>query len=331
MGTRLRRDGSKNRRSWVLIFVFLSVFCIIFFAAQGRFQTPVLAKTVSTIAAPFEKAVSWVGSQLNYVTSNLWEIATVHEQNKMLRNEVDQLRIQNLQASEYAAENARLRALLGYKQAAMHFDLVAARVIGREADSWSHMIVIDRGTSDGVQENMAVVTEKGLVGHVVEAGVNYAKVQLILDPRSSVGTLVQRAESRVVGIVEGDPANPTMPRMVNVPKNADIQEGDIIVTSGFGGMYPKGLVVGIVSSLENDEAGLLKIALLEPAVDFQKLEDVAVIVASREAPPEPLKTPPQTPGTETDPAAEKAAAEGQTAGGDAAAQEDVSSQAGEGN
>ena len=317
MGNRLRRDKNDNRRTWALLFVFVSVFCIIFFAAQGRFQTPVLAKTVGTIAAPFQKAVSWVESQLSFVTSNVWEIMTVHQQNKMLRSEVDQLRIQNLQASEYAAENARLRALLGYKQAAYQFDLVAARVIGREADSWSHMIVIDRGTADGVQENMPVVTEKGLVGHVVEAGPNYAKVQLILDPRSSVGTLVQRAESRVVGIVEGDPTNPTMPRMVNVPKNADIQEGDVIVTSGFGGMYPKGLVVGLVSSLENDEAGLLKIALLEPAVDFQKLEDVAVIVASREAPPEPMKTPQQTPDTETDPAAEaaqqKAAAAGTSA------------------
>ena len=314
MGNRLRRDKNDNRRTWALLFVFVSVFCIILFAAQGRLQTPVLGKTAGTIAAPFQKAVSWVGDQLSYVTSNIWEIMTVHQQNKMLRSEVDQLRIQNLQASEYAAENARLRALLGYKQAAYQFDLVAARVIGREADSWSHMIVIDRGTADGVRENMPVVTEKGLVGHVVEAGPNYAKVQLILDPRSSVGTLVQRAESRVVGIVEGDPANPTMPRMVNVPKNADIQEGDVIVTSGFGGMYPKGLTVGLVSSLENDEAGLLKIALLEPAVDFQRLEDVAVIVASREAPPEPLKTPQQTPGTETDPAAEaaaqKAAAEG---------------------
>ena len=322
MGTRLRRDKNDNRRTWALLFVFVSVFCIIFFAAQGRFQTPVLGKTAGTIAAPFQKAVSWVENRLSYVTSNVWEIMTVHQQNKMLRSEVDQLRIQNLQASEYAAENARLRALLGYKQAASQFDLVAARVIGREADSWSHMIVIDRGTMDGVHENMPVVTEKGLVGHVVEAGPNYAKVQLILDPRSSVGTLVQRAESRVVGIVEGDPANPTMPRMVNVPKNADIQEGDVIVTSGFGGMYPKGLVVGLVSSLENDEAGLLKIALLEPAVDFQRLEDVAVIVASREAPPEPLKTPQQTPGTETDPAAEaaqqKAAADG-AGGADASA------------
>ena len=78
------------------------------------------------------------------------------------------------------------------------------------------------------------------------------------------------------------------------------------MTSGFGGVYPKGLNVGTVAEMRNDEGGLLKIAVLEPAVDFQKLEDVMVITASREAPPEPLKTPPQTPGTETDPAAQAA-------------------------
>ena len=327
---RLKRDRKPNRRGWALILVFVCIFCLIFFAARGRFQTPVVNKTVSVVLAPFEKGVSWISSKLSSLTSDIWDIMTVHEQNKMLRNEVDQLRVQNLQANEYAAENARLRSLLGYKQAASQFDLVAARVIGREADTWSCVIVIDRGTMDGVQEKMPVVTEKGLVGHVVEAGPNYSKVQLILDPRSSVGTLVQRAESRVVGIVKGDVENPTMPQMVNIPKNADIEEGDTIVTSGFGGLYPKGLVVGTVSSLENDEAGLLKIALLEPAVDFQRLEDVAVIVASREAPPEPLKTPAQTPGTETDPQAEaeeqkqaaEAAANGETAG-------DGSTQAGE--
>ena len=113
---------------------------------------------------PFQGAISWVGSQLNYVTSNIWELATMHEQNKMLRNEVEQLRIQNLHASEYDAENQRLRALLGYKQTATQFDLVAARVIGRESATWSSVIEINRGTRDGVDVDMAVVTEKGLVG-----------------------------------------------------------------------------------------------------------------------------------------------------------------------
>ena len=314
MSNRVRRDKNSNRKLWAMLFVVVSLFCVIFFAARGRFQAPVSSQTVSLVLSPFQQVISWVGGQLDYVTSNIWDLATVHEQNKMLRNEVEQLRVQNLQASEAMAENERLRALIGYRQMATQFDLVAARVIGRESATWSRMIVINRGKKDGVEVDMAVVTEKGLVGHVVEAGWNSSKVQLIMDPRSSVGTLVQRAESRVAGIVQGDMDNPTMPQMVNIPKNADVVEGDVIVTSGFGGRYPKGLVVGLISSLQNDAGGLLKIGLIEPAVDFQKLEDVMVITASREAPPDPVQPPQQTPGTETDPvaqaAAAKAAAEG---------------------
>ena len=302
--SRIRRDKKSPRKVWALLFVLVSMFCLILFAARGRFEVPVSSRAVSLVLSPFQQAVSWVGGEIHYVTSSIWEIATVHEQNKMLRNEVNQLRQQNLQASDMAAENARLRALIGYKQASTQFDMVAARVIGRESATWSSMVTINKGLMDGIDKNMAVLTEKGLVGRVVEADPNSSKVQLILDPRSSVGTLVQRAESRVTGIVVGDLDNPTMPDMVNIPKTADVVEGDIIVTSGFGGVFPKGLPVGIVTTLKNDDGGLLKIAVLEPAVDFQRLEDVVVITASREAPPEPLKPPAQTPGTETAPAAD---------------------------
>ena len=89
--------------------------------------------------------------------------------------------------------------------------------------------------------------------------------------------------------------------MVNIPKNADVQVEDMVVTSGFGGVYPKGIVVGKITEVHNDEGGLLKHGLLATSVNFEKLEDVAIIVASREAPPEPLQPPPQTPGTESDP------------------------------
>lgn len=308
MSNRVRKDKDSHRKLWAVLFVIVSLFCIIFFAARGRFQAPVSSKAALLVLSPFQQAVSWVGSQVSHVTGSIWEIVTVHEQNKMLRNEVEQLRVQNLEASEALAENERLRTLLGYRQMMTQFDMVGARVIGRDSATWSSVIIIDRGQKDGVNTDMTVVTEKGLVGHILEAGWNTSKVQLILDPRSSVGTIVQRAESRVAGIVQGDLDNPTMPQMVNIPKNADVVEGDVIVTSGFGGTYPKGIVVGLVSTLQNDSGGLLKVGLLEPAVDFQKLEDVMVITESREAPPEPIKPPVQTPGTETDPAAQAAAA-----------------------
>ncbi len=298
--SRVRRDRNSAKKKWILVFVIVSVFCIIFFSARGSFRTPVVSPVVSTIFMPFQRAVAWAGSQINYVTSSIWDVVTVHRQNKMLRNEVVQLRQQNLQAAEYAAENERLRSLLDYKNSSAQFDMVAAKVIGRESATWSSMMTINRGSRDGIAVNMPVVNAQGLVGKVIEVGPYSSKVQLILDPRSSVGTLVQRVEARVAGIVQGDSSNPTMPRMVNIPKDADVVEGDVIITSGFGGIYPKGLVVGLVDNIKYDSGGLLKIALLETAVDFQKLEDVMVITASREAPPQVMVPPPKTPGTEDD-------------------------------
>lgn len=288
MANKIRREKRSGQKIIALIFVFLSVFCIVFFAARGKFAAPVASQGLMLILSPFQSIVSWTGAHLASITSTVQDFRTVHEQNKQLRMEVEQLRAQNLEASEFAAENQRLRALLGYQEAAKQFDLLAARVIGRESATWTSMIMINRGSADGLTTDMAVVTELGLVGHLSEVGINSSKVQLILDPRSSVGTLVQRPESRVAGIVEGDYNNPTMPRMVNIPKDADVQVGDVIVTSGFGGVYPKGIVVGHVKEIRNDEGGLLKYGVLETTVNFQKLEDVAVIVLSREAPPAPL-------------------------------------------
>ena len=301
MSKKIRKEKVSGKKIIALIFVFISVFCSVFFAARAKFSTPLTNGLAMSIMAPFQRAFSWAGSQLAFIKDTVTEISHLHEQNKQLREEVEILRAQNLTASEYASENQRLRNLLGYKQAAIQFDLVAASVIGRESASWSSVIVINRGTLDGVANNMAVVTEMGLVGHVMEAGVNSSKVQLLIDPRSSVGTLIQRPESRVAGIVEGDIKNPSHPRMVNIPKDSDVRVDDMVVTSGFGGVYPKGLVVGKIIEMHNEEGGLLMYGVIDTSVDFQKLEDVAIIVASREAPPEPIQPPPQTPGTETDP------------------------------
>lgn len=305
--SKVKREGESGRTVWLLLFVTVSVFCVVFFAARGRFATPFSSPAVITLLAPFQRAASWAGDQVRGVTATVWDILTVHQQNQMLRSEVEQLRMQNVRAGEYAAENIRLRELLGYKQSATQFDLVMAHVIGRETATWTRMIVIDRGTQHGVRKNMAVVTARGLVGVVTDAGPISSKVQLILDPRAAAGALVQR--TRVAGIVKGTPDDVMHPRMTNVPRGQDMAEGDIIVTSGLGGIYPKGIMIGKVSAVKNDSGGLLHYAEIEPAADFQRLEDVAVIVASREAPPESWQPPVQAPGTETDPKAALAAQE----------------------
>ena len=289
MRDKVRREKKPGRKIAALVFVFISVFCIVFFAARGRFEASAANTSIGLIISPIQNAVSWVGSKITLMTATVNDIMNVHEQNKVLMAEIEELRAKNMAANEFEAENQRLRALLGYKETATQFDLVAARVIGRESATWSSTIVVNRGTTDGIANDMAVVTSMGLVGHISEVNLNSSKVQLILDPRSSVGTLIQRPESRVAGIVEGDINNPTMPRMINIPKNSDVIVGDVVVTSGFGGIYPKGIVVGKIKDIQNEESGLLKYGVVDTTVDFQKLEDVAIIVQSREAPPAPLQ------------------------------------------
>lgn len=297
---RVRREKNSRKSIWLLLVVVAAIFLIIFFAARGRFTVPISSTAVTGALAPFQRAVSWAGYRVGGVTGAIWELVSAYYQNEMLRNEVVQLRQQNLAAAEYAAENERLRSLLGYKQSAYWFDMTAAQVIGREQSTWTSMIIVNKGSSDGIVKNMAVVTDKGLVGVVKETAPNASKVQLILDPRSSVGALVQRPASRVAGIIQGNTRDNMTPNMINIPLNSDVVEGDQIVTSGFGGIYPKGIAIGTVKALSDDPGGLLQIAAIETAVDFQRLEDVMIITAAREVPASAMVPPAQTPGTETD-------------------------------
>lgn len=283
-----KKPYSGLKKIILLLFVLGSVFVLIFAAAKGKYQFPLSERIVVTVVAPFEKAVNSVGNQIRTAMESVWEIATVYEQNKMLQSEVEQLRVLNIQMNEISAENDRLRVLLNYKQQAKQFDLLVAAVIARDPGTWTSTMLIDKGRDDGLDKNMVVVTAQGLVGNVVEVFASTARVQLILDPRSAVGAIVQRSESRVAGIVEGDKGSKTMARMVNIPRDADIVEGDRILSSGFGGIYPKGIPIGVVEKIVNDEGGLLKSALLKPDVDFQKLEEVSVVVKSRETPPQAL-------------------------------------------
>ena len=279
-----------NKKAVILVVAVITVFLLAISAAQGKVKFAFSERLITTILAPVEYAASKVGYSFRNVGSAAGEVVAVYSENQALKLENEQLKQASLNITEIMAENERLRTMLNYKQGASQFDLVTATVIARNPETWASTIVINRGTADGIAKDMPVVTPQGLVGNVVSVYSNSAKIQLILDPRSAVGSLVQRTESRVAAIVEGNSANKLAPRMVNIARDADIIKGDKIITSGFGGIYPKGLLVGEVTDVVNEEGGLLKYAVLKTAVDFGRLEEVFVIVRSRE--PAPALTPP---------------------------------------
>lgn len=279
-----------QKKAVILVVAVLTVFLLAGSAIRGRYQFPIMDKVITTILAPVEYVFTKAGMGVQQSTSFVGQMFTVYRDNQFLRSENEELKQNNVGMIEIQAENERLRTMLEYKKGAPQFDFVTATVIARDPGTWTSTITINRGANDGLAKDMPVVTAQGLVGNIVQVFNNNAKVQLILDPRSAVGALVQRAESRVAGIVVGNTANALTPRMVNIALDADVLNGDRLITSGFGGIYPKGLLIGEVLDVVNEEGGLLKYAVLKPSVDFDRLEEVMVIVRSRE----PIPTLPPT-------------------------------------
>lgn len=292
------------KKAVILTVAVITVFLLATSAARGKYRFDFSERFVTVILAPVEYVTAQVGYVVRQAGASTGQIVNVYRDNQALRAENEQLRHSYIDTTEILAENARLRAMLDYKKTAPQFDFVAAAVVARDPGTWTNMIVINRGTAQGIAKDMPVVTPQGLVGNVVQAYSSTAKVQLVLDPRSAVGALVQRPESRVAAIVEGNGARPLSPRMVNLARDADIIKGDTVITSGFGGIYPKGLLIGEVVDVVNEEGGLLKYGVLKPAVDFDRLEEVLVIVRSRE----PIPTfPPPAPPAGTQPPAPRGA------------------------
>ena len=289
MRRRVRVDAS-NRRTiilWVAVFI---VGLLAFTTVKGKYDLKISENVVNTILSPFQSAITSISNVTKKIGVISWEMVTVYEQNKMLRSEVEQLRQRDVNVNEIMAENTRLTNILNYKNAVKQFDTAVAKIISYDSSNLTNSITINLGAKDGMQKNMPVITPQGLVGTIVAVYEHSAKVQLILDPRSAVGAIIQRPESRVIGIMQGSVGVQTLAKMLNIPRDADVVVGDNVLTSGYGGLYPKGIVIGEVVEVTNEAGGLLKYATVKTAVDFYRIEEVLVIVNSREAPPTPLNT-----------------------------------------
>lgn len=287
MRRRVRVDAS-NRRTiilWVAVFI---VGLLAFTTVKGKYDLKISENVVNTILSPFQSAITSISNVTKKIGVISWEMVTVYEQNKMLRSEVEQLRQRDVNVNEIMAENTRLTNILNYKNAVKQFDTAVAKIISYDSSNLTNSITINLGAKDGMQKNMPVITPQGLVGTIVAVYEHSAKVQLILDPRSAVGAIIQRPESRVIGIMQGSVGVQTLAKMLNIPRDADVVVGDNVLTSGYGGLYPKGIVIGEVVEVTNEAGGLLKYATVKTAVDFYRIEEVLVIVNSRETPPAPL-------------------------------------------
>jgi rod shape-determining protein MreC len=201
------------------------------------------------------------------------------DQLRVLRAELREQGRALVHLREIELENQRLRRLLEFRPR-VRDEVVAARVIGRDALGASRSFVIDRGTSDGVERGAAVLAPEGVVGHVFLAGRRAARVLLITDHNSGVDAVVQRTRAR--GIVEGRIGGGCGLKFVK--RTESLEPGDLVITSGVDGIFPKGLPIGRISTIDKRGPGLFQYAFVEPTVDFDVLEEVLVVQRSPRRP-----------------------------------------------
>ena len=254
-----------------LLIVGLITLPLIIGAASPGFVHQIRLLTISAtrpILESQDQITSFVKSQIR----NLSELPSLARKNHALQEELTQLKGQSVLTTELKQENERLKALLGLKEKSV-FRSVSARIIGRDLSHWSFFVVLNKGTQDGVKEEDALLHSDGLVGKVVLAGARSSRAILLTDRESRVSALNQR--TRDVGLIEG--TGSLLLKMTYLDRDADIQIGDIIVSSGHGGIYPKGVPIGRVQLVGEDENLLSRYAVVKPFVSFAKLEEVLCV------------------------------------------------------
>ncbi len=201
-------------------------------------------------------------------------LVAVERENRSLRERIWELEQQLTEYHEIKASNERLRRLLDF-QSGSKLRTLAAEVIGEDSTGWFHVLVIDKGLAHGVDRGMPVVVPEGVVGQTIECAERSCKVMLITDRNSGVDVMIQRTRAR--GVLEGlGRKGPCA--LKYVARTEDVLEGDRVITSGLGGVYPKGLLVGGVTSVSKEGYGLFQQVEVSPQVDFDRLEEVMILL-----------------------------------------------------
>lgn len=280
--------------------------CCIFLALLGyawkqRTSIPYVTVGLEQVTTPFTYGSSRLLGSFNTGIALIDNAINGTKEIDQLRTENAELQQKIVNYDEVVAENIRLRQLVAFQNKHPQFDMMAAAVVTRDFGTWTNTFTIDRGSDDGLAVNMPVVIPGGVVGFISDVYPNSARVQTILDPRTSIGVIVQRPESRVASVVKGNGSNPNEPLLVNVARDGDVLTGDTLITSGYGGIYPKGLLVGHVSRIDNDSEGFVKNAVVQLSADLSNVEEVFVIMRSREGElDKPSLTPKLVPQTQRD-------------------------------
>ena len=260
----------KNKLAVTIVVLSVAFLGIIVLSIKGN--SNIISSGVGGVISPLQKIVYTVNEKVKGSFDFFINFSNVKKENAELENKL-------IEYERMKDENTRLREMFDYSQNNANYDYLGCNIIGYSGGNISNGYIIDKGTKDGVEKDMVVITPAGLVGKVTKASSSFAIVQTILNENIAVAAMVESTDE-TTGILQGitDSKNKNLTELSNIPIESAIKEGDKILTSGLGEMYPKEIRIGEVISVEVDNVGIMKRAVVKPYVDFNKLEELFVVV-----------------------------------------------------
>ena len=282
------RNLFSTRLVAVLLLIAAACLGLAAYTAVAGESSPVTA-AIGTVLSPFQKGVSFVEGKAAHLIAHFNAFDALEAENEQLRQKVAQLEQTVRDAQEALDENERLRVLTGLIKENPQFTYDMAEVIARSPGEWATTISIDKGSSAGVEKNDLVVTSEGMVGYVSLAAPTYSEVTTLLDTNMMAGALVTR--TRETGVAQGDYElmGEGMLRLSYLSKDSDVVIGDTIQTSGEGGVFPKGVMIGTVERVMIEESGMNNYAVIRPFVDPETVSHVYIITGVTETQAEPAQ------------------------------------------
>ena len=271
----------KNKLAVTIVVLSVAFLGIIIFSLKSN--SSIISSGVGSVISPLQKIVYNANDKIKGSFDFFINFSKVKQENEELAAKNAELENKLIEYNRMKEENTTLREMFDYSQANKNYNYLGCNIVGYSGGNISNGYIIDKGTNDGVKKDMIVITPAGLVGKVTKSESNYSIVQTILNENIAVASMVESTRE-TTGILQGitDSKNKNLTILSNIPIDSEIKEGDVILTSGLGGMYPQEIRIGEVVSVEVDSVGIMKKAIVKPYVDFNKLEGLFVVVPKEE-------------------------------------------------
>lgn len=267
----------KNKLAVTIIVLSVAFLGIILFSVKNGSNN--ISSGIGSVVSPLQKIVYKVNDKIKSSLDFFVNFSKVKQENEELKIKNSELENKMVEYNTLKGENERLREVLNFTRNKNNYDYVGTNIIGYSGGSISDGYVIDKGTNDGIEKDMILINYQGLVGKVIRSESNYSIVETILNENMAVSVMVDSTRE-TTGILRGysNKNDDELVKVYNLPIDSKIKEGDVILTSGLGMIYPKEIRVGEVVSVETDNVMVMKNALVKPYVDFNKLEELFVVV-----------------------------------------------------